>query len=199
MSGDHQEALAALLQRLALHQEQACQQIVQEAQQQAAELVAAATEAARQREKTAQHAEEERWAAATANLQARQATERRQHRLRQRQALLEEGWALLLEAVAQRWADPAQRALWVASLVAEASSLFPQGEWCVQHPPQWAVTEWTTRHPDDQWQADARLTAGLRIGCQGAWLDGTLQGMMANRQTLTALLLAQLTHDEEDS
>ncbi|MEO5363328.1 MAG: hypothetical protein H7838_06855 [Magnetococcus sp. DMHC-8] len=197
MTDDQSEPLQRLLQRLALHQQQACRQILEEARAQAVELIATAEAEARRRLGAAREAEEARLAEAQATLQARQATASRQNRLRQTQTLLERGWTRLLESVAQRWANGEQRALWLHRLLRQARQTLPGDDWTVHHPPDWEPTEWPAGLPVSRWQADPELTAGLRIGCRGAWLDGSLQGMMANRRELSALLLAQLEKDEE--
>ncbi|MBF0401859.1 MAG: hypothetical protein HQL90_13965 [Magnetococcales bacterium] len=199
MIGDQSESLQRLLQRLSQHQEAACQEILAAAEAQAAELIATATAEAKRREAEAVRAAEQRWAEAQAMLQARQATDERQYRLRQTQAVLERGWNLLLTVLEQRWTVASQRRLWVAMLVQRAERLFATADWVVQHPLQWQTAELGIDRAEIRFQADAGLTAGLRIGCQGAWLDGTVQGMMVNRQELSALLLAQLEQDEANS
>ncbi|MEO5339230.1 MAG: hypothetical protein H7837_01740 [Magnetococcus sp. MYC-9] len=199
MNGDQSEPLQRLLQQLQQNQTQACQQILAEAEAQAAELITAATAAARAREEEAFHGEEKRLAETAAALQARQASEARQRRLRQSQWLLEQGWQLLLAQIDRRWANAGQRALWLAALHRQAEQTFTSGSWTVQHPSHWDPAEFSVLHPASCFQEDPTVTAGLRIGCRGAWLDGTLQGMMANRRQISALLLAQLEQDGEVS
>ncbi|MBF0462371.1 MAG: hypothetical protein HQL87_13370 [Magnetococcales bacterium] len=196
MSDDQSEPLQRIVQHITQQQQQACQQILAEARATAARIVATAEAEAVRRTAAAQEAEERRLAEAQATVQARQETEDRQHRLQQTQAVLEQGWTLLLEQLAQRWASAEHRALWLAMLVRQAQQTFPLGDWTVQHPPAWDPEELRLLHPDPRFDSDPHLTAGLRIGCRGAWLDGSVQGMMANRRELSALLLAQLEKKE---
>ncbi|MEO5353000.1 MAG: hypothetical protein H7835_07285 [Magnetococcus sp. XQGC-1] len=197
MNDDQSEPLQRLLLQIARHRDESCQQILQAANAQAAEWIASAKAEAKRRVSIAKKAEKERLAEAQATLKARQATELRQQQLRQTQAMLEQGWTLLLESVTRHWEQPELRAIWLSNLAQRAAQLFANGTWTIRHPPQWHPQEWGTLHPESRFQADPDLTAGLCIGCQGAWLDGSLQGMMANRQALSALLLAQLERDEK--
>ena len=196
MSDDQSEPLQRIVQHITQQQEETCQQILAEAHATADQIIATAEAEAARRTAVAQEAEERRLAEAQATMQARQATEGRQHRLQQTQAVLEQGWTLLLEQLAQRWACTEHRALWLAMLVRQAQQTFSYGDWTVQHPPAWDPVELRVLHPDPRFDSDPHLTAGLRIGCRGAWLDGSVQGMMANRRELTALLLAQLGKNE---
>lgn len=199
MNGDQTPSLQRLLQRITQHQETACQEILAAAEQQAAELVATATAEAKQRKERAKKVAKQQWNATIASRQARQATEKRLNQLRQTQTVLDQGWQMLLEALHQRWHQAEARALWVAMLVQRAEQLFTTDGWTVIHPPSWQPAELGNTNRETTFQADATLTAGLRIGSQGAWLDGTIEGMVANRQELSALLLAQLQHDEESA
>lgn len=197
MSDDPQGPLQPLLQQIARHQEEACRQILEAARAQAEEWIATAKAEAKRRTTLAKKAEKERRTEAQATLRARQATELRQQRLRQTQAILAQGWTLLLEAVIRHWESPEHRVIWLRMVRQRAEGLFADAPWHIQHPPHWDPAEWGSHPLEIRFQADPELTAGWRIGCRGAWLDGSLQGMMANRQALSALLLAQLERDAQ--
>ncbi len=196
MNDDQSEPLRLLVQRITRHQQEACQQILETARLEADDIIALAEAEAKRREALVTEAEEGRLAETEATLRARQATEVRQHRLHQTQAMLEQGWTLLLAQLTQRWADAGQRALWLATLRQRAEQTLAPGDWSVHHPPAWNPAEWGASSAAVAFHPDEHLTAGLRIGCRGAWLDGSLQGMMANRRELSARLLAQLEKDE---
>ncbi|MBF0182901.1 MAG: hypothetical protein HQM06_00725 [Magnetococcales bacterium] len=199
MNDDHSEPLRLLVQRITQHQQRHCQHILDEARSRAAEMVANATAEAERREAAALAAEQQRLADTAATLQARQATEQRQQRLLQTRALLERGWSRLLETLQQQWADSNQRRQWLQSLLQQARRTFAHADWLVLHPPEWDAQEWQQQLPEARFQVDPSLSAGIKIGCRGAWLDGSIQGMMANRRELSGLLLAQLAIDEEPS
>jgi vacuolar-type H+-ATPase subunit E/Vma4 len=124
MNDDQSEPLQRLLQQITRHQEESCQQILQEAHAQADAWIASAKTEAKRRLSIAKKAEKERLAEAQATLKARQATELRQQQLRQTQAMLEQGWSLLLESVTRHWGHPEQRAIWLSTLAQRAEQLF---------------------------------------------------------------------------
>ncbi|WP_130471549.1 hypothetical protein [Candidatus Magnetaquicoccus inordinatus] len=199
MHDDHSEALRLLVQRIKQQQQLQCQQILDEARNRAAELLAAATAEAEKREAAALAAEQQRLAETEATLQARQATEQRQQRLLQTRALLERGWQRLLENVQRRWDNQAQRAHWLTMLLQKAQQTFHHADWLILHPQEWNPEEWRAQLPSARFQVDTELTAGVKICCKGVWLDGSLQGMITSQRELSGLLLAQLAIDEETS
>jgi hypothetical protein len=199
MNDDHSAPLRLLVQRINQHQQGQCQQILAEARSRAADIVAHANAEAERREAAALAAEQQRLTEAAAMLQARQATEQRQQRLLQTRALLERGWQRLLERVQQRWQDEAHQAIWLDALRQQAQRTFARADWLILHPPDWSPEVWRAALPAVRFQADATLSAGLKITCEGVWLDGSLQGMIANQRELSGLLLAQLAIDEEPS
>ena len=139
---------------------------------------------------------DERVAAARANLQTR----RRLALQRRAAALLAEGWRQLPEALVRRWQQAATRAAWVADVVAGARERLPPAGWRIIHAPGWpdAEREALARElaaaldaaPELVPDADAR--AGLRIAAAGNVVDGTLNGLTADRAEVGARLLQML-------
>jgi hypothetical protein len=111
--------------------------------------------------------------------------------------LLAAAWPRLHDALIARWQDPDARGDWVDAVIAEAERLLPKGTWTLRH----------ARAPGADWQAlaaelaqrlgqetrpvaDAGLAAGLRVECGGAVLDGSLEGLLRDRERIEARLLA---------
>ena len=73
-------------------------------------------------------------------------------------------------------------------------------EWCVTHPPDWPADEQrslarrlqASGGAAPRFVADARLRAGLRINAGGNIIDGTLDGLVAERTDFEARLLRRL-------
>lgn len=124
----------------------------------------------------------------------------RRHRQRREQALIAAGWEPLTAALARRWRNPAARSRWTASLVERALATLPRGPWRVAHPPGWPEAERKGLIAALQEKlgdapalvGDETVTAGLRLCAQGTCLDGTLEGMLADRTAIEAMLLAAL-------
>ena len=185
--------------------------LLAEAQGRAEVLVAQAHADARARIREA-HAEERqraqaRIAAARANLQTR----RRLHEQRRSTALLALGWQRLPSALRERWRDAASRRLWVDAVLTEAVRVLPRVPWRIVHGPGWAeperqaVTSRLERRADVgpdpaavqalsavAWRADAGIEAGLRVEAGGNVVDGTLAGLVSDRDEIGARLLRQL-------
>jgi hypothetical protein len=174
--------------------------LIAEARARAAALVAQAHADARVRMRDAWTEERQRAhdrvAAALANLQTR----RRLHEQHHSAALLDLGWQRLPRALRERWRDARCRSLWTAAVVADATRLLPGGSWRIVHAPDWPETERRAlaarlaREGGVQpgFIADAGIEAGLRIDAGGNVVDGTLAGILADRDDIGARFLRQL-------
>src|SRR5512135_836678 len=174
--------------------------LIAEARARSAALVAQAHADARARMRDAWTEERqrahERVAAALANLQTR----RRLHDQQRGAALLELGWRRLPGALRDRWRDARCRDLWTAAVVNDATRLLRAGRWCIVHAPDWpeaerqALAARLARDHDIQSEfvADAAIDAGLRIVAEGNVVDGTLTGLLADRDDIGAKLLRHL-------
>lgn len=189
--------LLALVER---HRADRCAALLAQAEARRAVLLTQAHREARARMREAIRAErrrgEDRLAATRAQLQTR----RRQQQHRTALLLLEQGWERLVQAVLARWQSAPERHLWVAALLHQARERLPRGAWVIEHPPGWDGAECAELLAPleahcggaPQLRADARLLAGLRIRAEEACLDGSLDGLLADRAAIEAQLLAQL-------
>jgi hypothetical protein len=128
--------------------------------------------------------------------EARLRTRRRLHEQRRLARLLEQGWALLAEELARRWTDPASRRIWVNALAHHALEILPQDVWRIAHPPDWPPEEQqqlaSGLKDRPQFHADASIRAGLRISCGHNVIDGTIAGLVSDRQAIESRLLELL-------
>lgn len=189
-----------LLQLVQEHERQFCRQLHAEAEEDAARLLAQAYRQARQRLHEA--VQEER-------LQARRQLEtaRAQRQTQARQAehkaallMLQDGWAQLGEVLKARWQDEASRQGWIEGLYRQARDSLPRGPWRIEHPPLWPeaerriLGERVQRHCGQapHFEAQAALQAGLHFHADGAHLNGSRRGLLADRHEIEAQLLAAI-------
>ncbi len=197
-------ALERMLALVAGHRQARCEEILAQAQVAARRLAAEAHRGARRR----MHGNvteirtllRQRVAQAEAALE----TARRQHRQRRDFALLETAWPVLAEALRRRWHDTAARGDWVQRLARQALATLPPTGWEIVHPVDWPAVErealaaWLARELSaaPRLRAAADVTAGLRICARGACLDGTVEGLLADRPAIEAMLLAEINRQD---
>ena len=130
---------------------------------------------------------------------AKQHTAMMQQRHRVDLDFLECGWGLLAEKLQARWDAPGSRWAWIVRIRADAMRTVPGRDWLIEHPDGWTEAEQARFRAelndgsDRQVQFRCRddLSAGLRIVTEGAVVDGSLQGLLADRPSIEALLLAK--------
>ena len=191
---DQTQALLALVEA---DRARRCEAILGEARVRAAALLADAhAEAQRQvreafREERARRVE--RVAAARANLQTRQRLGEQQRSA----AFLAAGWQRLHDELLRRWREHEARRGWVANVAADARKRLPRAEWRVTHAPDWPAAERDAVGAAlagafsiaPAFAADATVGAGLKIAALGNVIDGTIQGLVADRAEIGARLL----------
>ncbi|MGK7909347.1 MAG: hypothetical protein AB4040_19225 [Synechococcus sp.] len=112
---------------------------------------------------------------------------------------LDRAWDLLKVKLIERWQNKEYRQRWVQKHLVEALRLLIGPEWLVEHPHSWTVDE--QQHFIHQvrdkcevvvnFSASPDIVAGVRICANGATIDGTLQGLLADRSRIESELLAQ--------
>jgi hypothetical protein len=117
-------------------------------------------------------------------------------RPRQRRAIVDHAWQQLPAALARQWQDADGRAHWIRHAVRDARQRLRGTDWQIEHAP--GMTEPERRQcvadgaPPACFAEDPALDAGLRIRAEGAVLDATAAGLLADRDRVTAGLLALL-------
>ena len=175
-----------------------CEEISRNSVEQAGEIVCQAHRDARRHLR--RHAEEDRKNAAR-KLMAYEATlktAQRQERQRHDTQFLEQTWQLLCRELVDRWNQSDHREVWIGNVMRKADKALPKKQWRIDTGSGWPdeeqkrlkslVTEVTGVEP--QWFEDKRIEAGVRISVDGASVDGTLDGLVANRERLEAEMLA---------
>jgi len=186
----------ALLELIETDRVRKCDAILAEARRQGDALRAEAYAEARSRIRNAFTEERARSEARIAAARASLETRRRLDRQQRASALVAAGLARLRDELARRWADVETRAMWCESIVSNAYSVLPRAPWEVTHPADWPEVErnaFAAKFAGDQraihMSADARVRAGLRIAAGGTVVDGTLDGLLADRDEIGARVL----------
>jgi hypothetical protein len=190
----------ALLEMIENDRARQCEQILGEARGRAAVARAQAHALARARMRQAFGEQRERRREQITAAQARLATHRRLHEQQHAAALLRLAWQRLPAELHSLWQQGAARLAWVSQVLASAQARMPRGTWRIVHAPDWPSAE---RHAlaerlaaasgvTPRFESDASIAAGLKIVCDGNVVDGTLDGLLADRAELEARLLHQL-------
>jgi hypothetical protein len=194
------DALEEMLKLVASYERERCRDISERAQKEARHIVANARRRARARlredARELRAAGRRRLALARAELD----TARRAHEQRRDLALVTRGWRGLEARLRARWQDPAARGRWVAGAIAQALAVLPRATWTIAHAAGWTETERNGVAEALERQGvkvervslDARAQGGIRLCAGGACLDGTIDGLLADRAAIEAMLLAEL-------
>ena len=179
-------------------------QILGDAQGRAATLLAQAHGDARARMRQAFAEQRQRRDERIAEAQARLATQRRLHEQQRSAALLHLAWQQLPAALLARWQQPAGRAAWVAHVLGAAQMRMPRSGWRVLHAPDWPAAEQqafaaaveaaggVASSDAPRFVADPAIRAGLKVVAGGNLIDGTADGLLAERAAIEARLLREL-------
>jgi hypothetical protein len=178
-----------------------CEAIASEAAETARALLAEARKAALGRVREAMAKERRRLRERLSALDAALATESRLHAQRRFRALLDEAWRRLPVALDRRWRDAAGRREWTGHVLADARRELPPSDWALAWAPGWTEDERRIALAELAHEGfaivasaeDPRMRAGLQVRRGGNVLDGTLHGLLADRNAIGARLLAEFT------
>ena len=194
-----QQQTQALLDLVEADRSKQTESILGEARRQAATVREHAQTQARTRMRQAFDEERRQLRDGVAAAQARLATQRRLVEQQRSAALLRLAWERLPAELLALWRQPAGRgrAAWAAHVLASAQTRMPSGTWRILHAPDWPLEERNKLAAElNQGQAaapvfepDARIQAGLKVAAGGNVIDGTLDGLLADRSALEARLL----------
>jgi len=190
----------ALLDLVEADRAQRCDTIMDEARANAAATLMAAHAEARARMRSTFAGERERRAALVAAAQAKLQTHRRLHEQRRAAALVAAGWQKLPAALRVRWQQPVSQRAWVECVIAAARAALPKGSWRIAHAAGWPDEERTALcqslagelGTSPQLAADDTIQAGLKVAAGWMVVDGTLEGLLADRTEIAAALLRLL-------
>ena len=114
--------------------------------------------------------------------------------------LIRAGWTAIEDALRARWCDDKGQRRWVDAALQAAGSLMPGKDWTIEHPADWPERERSRAlaRAREVFGVEARsaaaddLQSGLRIVNGGTVLDMSPKGILAQRRTIEAELLAEL-------
>ena len=193
--------LEALLQLVEEHRKERCRDITQQAHEQATTLIKQAHQQARARMRESIQQERTHWRAKIDETRAALETRQRHRRQQANKRLLQQGWEKLREALTERWREPDQRSIWIRALAQQAMTRLPRSGWRIEHPPGWPAEEQLqfsdqvatyTGGQSPTFVEAHEILVGLRILADRACLDGTLEGLLANRNAIEGHLLAEI-------
>ena len=195
----------ALMQLLDQSRDAQCQEARERAGLQAAEVRRAARKQARERVSRAAHEERERLDREVRRVEAELETEQRKRARRRDMELIAAGRDMLREALAARWGNRAGRAAWAEIGVLEAAEVLLGRDWTLEHPADWADEERDAALALARERCGAQVTAkavapldaGLRIRSEGALVDLSIPGLLANVRTIEGELLAEFNRAAE--
>jgi vacuolar-type H+-ATPase subunit E/Vma4 len=186
-------------------QERRSREIVAKAQREAKQAIRDSRKQLRERQRQAVREERRRREHELQTAKSRVETRARRHAFRQHEEVLQALWPLLADALRERWADTEQRRAWCDMIVSEAAAALTGTDWVIEHPPGF-----TSKDRDALLQRLQQLDIaaptftpcddianGLRIKTGTACLDGTTDGLLAERRDIEASLLAAWEQQEE--
>jgi hypothetical protein len=187
---------SALLETLRADRERRCRAELDAAAERARSIERAARAEARAKFAAARELERQRYEQALQRARAAVDTRLRERAHASGRALVASAWQQLPAALVRQWQDAGGRAHWIRRAVQEARRRLRGTDWQVEHAP--GLTDAERRQcvadgaPAARFAEDPALDAGLRIRAEGAVLDATVAGLLADRERVTAGLLAVL-------
>lgn len=137
--------------------------------------------------------------------QARNHTLTRQQQQKADSAFLEAAWPILRESLRALWKTPQSRILWVDAAISNASSVLLEPDWRVEYPPDFTDEErkllkqiLRDKHGRKaKLAADDDIEAGIRILAHGTVMDATLEGLLQQKSSIEATLIARIKQDTQ--
>jgi vacuolar-type H+-ATPase subunit E/Vma4 len=180
------------------HRDEECSRAREAAREEARKLVAAAWGEAHARMHRDNAETRRRVQRTLDSADAQRQTARREQYQARNQALLADARKALHVELVRRWQRPESRELWCRQLVKQAATILQGKLWTVEHPAEWVESEREALAAHivelcgevPQLQTDTDISAGLRICTGGTCVDGTVAGLLRDRERIDAELLA---------
>jgi hypothetical protein len=190
----------ALLGRMHAVRDESCRKLREAAAAQAQEVIADARRRARQRVKEAVVEKRRQVAEHCRRARVEMETRSRAERFAELGGRLEAGLSALPGVLARQWADEAARRAWCRQVLEGAAATLRPGRWVLTLAPgpgaadREALAQAASRAAGGpvELREDPALEAGLLVAHDGARYDGTIGGLMADRNRVQAALLAEL-------
>lgn len=183
-----------------------CRKLLDDARRNAEQTLKRAHQENRARIRAAIEEQRKRMEETLAATRARLATRERQRRQQADKERLTSAWSRLNESLLERWRDAESRRRWTQGLIEEALAHLPGDPWRIEHPREFnpsqlaswreSITEHCGGEPAD-FVIDESIGAGLRIVAGGACVDGSVEGLLTDKNRVEAELLALLRDKNE--
>jgi hypothetical protein len=177
-----------------------CQQVRDDAQQQARAIIRQAYSKGRVRMHHHIDALREKYRArVTAAIARNQTLLRRQHQ-KEDMAMLDLAWPLLREAMLALWDEPVSRHKWLDAAIKSASAGLREHDWRIEHPPGLSGEDIKTinlafsheKGNGPELSACDDIEAGIRIIAGGTVIDATLNGLLQQKTAIEARMIARI-------
>ena len=194
-----------LLEVVERHRQERCNEQLEQARGKAREVIRQAHGEARARMHRAVVEVREQYRQKLASAKARSVTRARQRRQKADRQLLISLMEPLRVALLRRWRRYETRQQWIRALVQQASGTLLGTHWSIEHPADWPLQERTALEVQLNREVQSALRfepqpsipAGLRICAGGAYVDGTVEGLLRDRTRIEALLLATVNQGRD--
>jgi len=189
-----------LLDVVSRYEKEQCQSILEQATEQAQKIVKEAYQNAHQRttrsfeQMRSQSFQDLKMAEASLQTEARLA----RHKLDE--AFLEKAWEQLRESLCNRWKEPGFKENWIAELIRHGSSALISKDWTVDYSSSFTDDDvsWLKSSFDlidlesISFKPQPDIDAGIRICAGGACIDGTIEGVLTQRDRIEEIFLASI-------
>jgi hypothetical protein len=197
----------ALLARMHEARDTGCRALREAAAEQARQVVAEARHRARQRVKDAVLEKRRRVREHCRRVHVEIETRRRERLFAELGRRLTDGLGALPAVLGARWARPAERSAWCRSVLDGAARVLKPGQWTLLVAPgldeaeaaALAATAAALSGQEVGFEERTDLAAGLAVVREGARYDGTLAGLLADRNAVQSALLAEIAALEQES
>jgi hypothetical protein len=200
MTGVVAAQLESLLRIIESHRDTHCREAIESAERRAREIKHSARHEARLRMGEAIRQQRARGHQRIETYRAQVQTRIRRHEHTIALSMLERCRENLGRALQARWQDREARAEWIEALIEQGRATLPRQPWRVEHPEGWdraELTPWvatvrTHAGAEPEFVSQSGIVAGLRLVVGKARLDGTLDGLVADREAIEAQLMAEI-------
>ena len=192
------DTLQHLLGVVVENREKRCQEVKDNARQEADEIIRQAHSRVRGRLHRHVNALRETDRLRVASATARNQTLLRQQHQKEERALLDMAWPLLHDAVLALWRQAESRHRWVDAAVGLATERLRDRNWRIEHPPDFSEDDKDSirqNFPADNQPALAPcddIEAGIRIVVDGTVVDASLAGLLKQRTSVEARMIARI-------
>ena len=189
------------------YQDRQCEKILTQAQQETQQIIRQAYGDARLRLHQYILESREGMQREIVTAKAKSHTIRKQIQHKADRLYLKQTWDMLEDKLITRWQNKEQRQRWVQKILVVALQVLPSQDWLVEHPDCWseeekhnlinqALQKYSKKSSGIavNFAVSSDIIAGIRICAHGATVDGTLQGLLANRSRIESEFLAQRYH-----